>query len=49
MAALQNQGYDIDKAALCNLLYGIGISNRRREIEEISRILEIPYQSNVSV
>lgn len=44
---LRSRGYDIDKAALCNLLYGIGISNRRGEIEEISRILEIPYQSGV--
>ena len=43
--ALRNRGYDIGKAALCNLL--IGISNRRGEIEKISRILEIPYQSGV--
>ena len=42
---LQKQGYSIDKAALSNLLYGIGVSNRLAEIESISRFLDIPYAS----
>ena len=41
---LRDSGFEIDKASLSNLLYGIGVSNRQREIETISRILEIPYQ-----
>ena len=45
VSALQGRGFKIDKGALCNLLYGIGISNRRGEIEAISQILDIPYQS----
>ena len=40
---LLGQGYSIDKAALSNLLYGIGVSNRQSEIESISELLEIPY------
>lgn len=40
---LQNQGCVIDKGALSNLLYGIGVSNRQAEIESISRLLDIPY------
>ena len=45
VSALRNQGYSIDKAALSNLLYGIGISNRQDEIASISQILDIPYQA----
>lgn len=41
--ALQGQGHSINKAALSNLLYGIGASNRQEEIEYISRFLDIPY------
>ena len=37
------QGHTIDKGALSNLLYGIGISNRQSEIETISAFLDIPY------
>lgn len=40
---LQGLGYCIDKAALSNLLYGIGVSNRQSEIESISQLLDIPY------
>lgn len=42
---LRAHGYSIDKAALSNLLYGIGVSNRLAEIESISRFLDIPYTS----
>lgn len=48
VAMLQEQGYSIDKAALSNLLYGIGVSNRLAEIESISQILDIPYASRAS-
>ena len=44
VSALQGQGHNIDKASLSNLLYGIGVSSRRQEIESISKILDIPYQ-----
>lgn len=40
---LLDQGHTIDKAALSNLLYGIGVSNRQPEIESISQFLGIPY------
>lgn len=43
VTVLVEQGYCIDKAALSNLLYGIGASNRQMEIECISRFLGIPY------
>lgn len=43
VAILLDQGYSIDKAALSNLLYGIGASNRQPEIEGISQFLDIPY------
>jgi len=43
VAMLRAQGHSIDKAALSNLLYGIGVSNRRAEIESVSRLLDIPY------
>lgn len=48
---LQDLGYKIDKAALSNLLYGIGVSTRQAEIESISQFLDIPYskQSRFSV
>lgn len=45
VSALRNRGYTIDKAALSNLLYGSGISNRQDEIACISQILDIPYQT----
>ena len=45
VAFLRGRGLQIDKQALSNLLYGIGVSNRKEEIMEISRILDIPYQS----
>lgn len=41
--ALRSQGHSIDKGALSNLLYGIGVSNRQSEIESISQMLDIPY------
>ena len=43
VAMLVEQGHSIDKAALSNLLYGIGASNRQPAIECISRLLDIPY------
>lgn len=43
VAMLVEQGHNIDKAALSNLLYGIGASNRQPEIERISQFLNIPY------
>lgn len=43
VSVLRNQGYSVDKAALSNLLYGIGVSNRQSEIECISKLLDIPY------
>lgn len=45
VSMLRNQGYAVDKAALSNLLYGIGVSNRQSEIENISQFLGIPYAS----
>ena len=42
---LQEQGCNIDKSALSNLLYGMGVSNRRTEIERINRFLDIPYSA----
>lgn len=45
VSMLQGQGFSIDKAALSNLLYGIGVSNRGAEIEIISRFLDIPYMA----
>ena len=44
VAKLGEQGHSIDKAALSNLLYGIGVSNRQPEIERISQLLDIPYR-----
>lgn len=44
VAMLVEQGHSIDKAALSNLLYGTGASNRQPEIECISRFLDIPYR-----
>lgn len=44
VSMLQKQGCNIDKAALSNLLYGIGVSNRGTEIERISQFLDIPYK-----
>ena len=41
---LREQGFEIDKFAFSNLLYGHGTSSRQKEIEAISRILEIPYR-----
>ncbi len=43
VSMLRGQGYSIDKWALSNLLYGIGVTNRQSEIESISRFLDIPY------
>lgn len=43
VSELQRLGHSIDKAALSNLLYGIGVSNRQAEIESISQFLDIPY------
>ena len=43
VSILRHQGYSVDKAALSNLLYGIGVSNRQSEIESISALLDIPY------
>ncbi|MDE7245141.1 MAG: hypothetical protein K2O18_14375 [Oscillospiraceae bacterium] len=43
VSMLRYQGYSVDKAALSNLLYGIGVSNRQPEIESISELLDIPY------
>ena len=43
VGTLQALGYSIDKAALSNMLYGIGVSNRQAEIESISQFLDIPY------
>lgn len=40
---LRGRGHDINKSALSNLLYGIGASNRKAEIEAINEVLEIPY------
>ena len=45
---LQGQGFQITKFTLSNLLYGIGTSNRQREIESISDYLGIPYRSGAS-
>ena len=45
VAALKGRGFQIDKQGLSNLLYGVGVSNRQGEIELISALLEIPYQS----
>lgn len=38
---LTNMGFEIEKAHLSNLLYGIGITNRKDEIQAISKILNI--------
>lgn len=45
VSMLRDQGHNIDKAALSNLLYGIGASNRQSEVESISRFLGIPYSA----
>ena len=44
VSALRNQGFEIDKQTLSNLLYGLGSTNRQGEIEAISRLLDIPYR-----
>ena len=45
VAALRGRGFQIDKQGVSNLLYGVGVSNRQNEIELISALLGIPYQS----
>jgi len=45
VSMLQRQGHSINKVALSNLLYGIGVSNRQPEIESISQLLNIPYSN----
>ena len=44
---LRDSGFDIDKVVLSSLLYGVGVSSRQREIEAISRFLQIPYQAHI--
>lgn len=39
-------GFDINKGHVTNLLKGIGASARAKEIEEISRFLDIPYEKS---
>ncbi len=43
VGVLRTQGHSIDKAALSNLLYGIGVSHRQAEIKSINQFLDIPY------
>lgn len=38
---LNEKGFEIEKAHLTNLLFGIGISSREGEIREISKFLGI--------
>ena len=40
---LREGGFDIKKSHLTNLLYGIGVSSRKLEIEFINKLLEIPF------
>ena len=41
---LNFRGFKISKDAFTKLLYGIGVSARRAEIEAINEYLEIPYE-----
>lgn len=45
VSALQAKGYMVNKAIISQLLYGIGASARSREIKEINRILNIPFEA----
>lgn len=38
---LRDRGSDIEKGHLTNLLYGIGITSRKDEIQAISKFLDI--------
>ena len=44
VSALQEKGFDVNTSVLSMLFYGIGAPVRMGEIEEINRILEIPYK-----
>lgn len=42
---LNSKGFSVNKAIINHLLYGIGASARGEEIKEISKILEIPFDT----
>lgn len=42
---LRDEGFDIDKRELSSLLYGVGVSARKRIVVRISEILDIPFQT----
>ena len=41
---LRKKGYGIDKVAITQLLYGVGVKRRTPEIAEINKLLRIPYE-----
>lgn len=45
VSALLEKGYKVNKIIISQILYGIGASARGEEIKEISKILEIPFDT----
>lgn len=43
---LRSEGYSMDKFAMHNLLYGVGVSNRTAEITAINKFLSIPFENH---